>query len=459
MDEKTTKIPSLKDFKESRRERDAQAQRSTSMQTKKQMERSLDRSKAQQRSTRSQKENEYRNEPLKKKMPHKAERTHTEAMRSRPASSDIDRDSAHTQRDRELKPRTYVRDSRETQRDARRAPNPDAQRQRRDRVPKQGASRGREDRQPANREPADRRQISKSTNRKPQKPQKVKNHKKPKKPLTPQMRKFRNVMLYIAMMAVVLLVGAILSLTVFFKTEHINVSGNEMYSSQEIIEASGLYIGENIFTAPKNTAKKRIEKALPYIESATVKSSIPDSITIDIVMAKPACVIESLGGYYVLNEKGKVLEVAATSDEIDAPVIEGLTVKGQPAGEYIEFESDVTLKALEEMLVAFSTYGDGKVTAINFSSSQDNSVLNVKYVYDNRIVVYLGIPEDITYKIQTAVTIIKEKIDVNNATLAGDLDVSMCHETNKSYFNQYTLIAPQQAAPTTAPTDTTSAEE
>ena len=71
--------------------------------------------------------------------------------------------------------------------------------------------------------------------------------------------------------------------------------------------------------------------------------------------------------------------------------------------------------------------------------------VELKYVYDNRIVVYLGIPEHITYKVQTAHTIIKEKIDTGGTMIAGDLDVSMCHDSMKSYFNQYTLLAPNSA--------------
>ena len=44
MEDKTAKIPSLKEFKESRKEKDAQRGRSQSMQTKKQMQRSITKS-------------------------------------------------------------------------------------------------------------------------------------------------------------------------------------------------------------------------------------------------------------------------------------------------------------------------------------------------------------------------------------------------------------------------------
>lgn len=83
--------------------------------------------------------------------------------------------------------------------------------------------------------------------------------------------------------------------------------------------------------------------------------------------------------------------------------------------------------------------------------------MEIRYVYDNRIVVYMGIPENITYKMQTAQTIIAEKLDVNGAVLTGELDVSNSFDTKKSYFNQYSLIPevattePSSISATTAP--------
>ena len=70
----------------------------------------------------------------------------------------------------------------------------------------------------------------------------------------------------------------------------------------------------------------------------------------------------------------------------------------------------------------------------------------IENVYDDRIVVYMGLPEHIDYKVQTAHTVIKEKIDVGGSMIAGDLDVSMCYDTMKSYFNQYTLLSPHVTA-------------
>ena len=261
-----------------------------------------------------------------------------------------------------------------------------------------------------------------------------------KKHLSPRARKFRRFVINTALCLVVLVVGVILSLTVMFKTEEIIVSGNGNIPKKDIIAVSGLVTGENIFTAPKKRAAEKLEKTYPYIQNAEIKSVFPNGISIDITMAKPSCIIEGLGGYYIVSGEGKVLEVAATVDEIDAPVIEGVNVGGRIAGDFVDYGTNIIGDALRELFAAFEEFGCTKITAVNVQIKDE--AVELKYVYDNRIVVYLGIPEHITYKVQTAATIIKEKIDTGGTMIAGDLDVSMCHDSMKSYFNHYTLLSP-----------------
>ena len=67
---------------------------------------------------------------------------------------------------------------------------------------------------------------------------------------------------------------------------------------------------------------------------------------------------------------------------------------------------------------------------------------NIELVYDNRIAVIIGLPEDIDYKIRTAMAIITEKLDPNKTgAIYGTLDVSSCSTTKTSRFNPNETIA------------------
>lgn len=268
--------------------------------------------------------------------------------------------------------------------------------------------------------------------------------KKKKKPLSPFARKVRRVLIYALIVLAILTVGVILSMTVLFKTENIvvNVPDN-FYSSEDIISASGLHYQDNIFMVGKSRAESRLEEKFPYIKEAKVYAVIPDTINIDITLSTPSYAVKTDKLTYIANEDSKVLEVTATADEANVPLIEGVEVKDAKAGETLEFESTLVKEILSEMFNFAKEKGYKNITRVDIetqTSVSGTQTLEIRYVYDDRIVVYLGIPENITYKMQTAQTIIYEKLDVNNTVLTGELDVSQAYDTKKSYFNQYSLI-------------------
>lgn len=269
-------------------------------------------------------------------------------------------------------------------------------------------------------------------------------HKKRKKPLSPFARKVRRVLIYALIVLAILTAGVILSMTVLFKTENIvvNVPDN-FYSAEDIISASGLHYQDNIFMAGKARAEQRLEEKFPYIKSAEVTAQIPDTIVIDITLSTPSFAVKTDKLTYIANEDCKVLDVTSTADEAEVPLIEGVAVKDAKAGETLEFESELTRDILAEMFNFAREKGYKKITRVDMETSTTQSgtrTLEIRYVYDDRIVVYLGLPENITYKMQTAHTIIDEKLDVNGSVLTGELDVSGAYDTKKSYFNQYSLI-------------------
>lgn len=286
-------------------------------------------------------------------------------------------------------------------------------------------------------------------------------HKKKKKPLSPRARKLLRVIVYSLVVTSFLAVGVIICMLVLFKTENIVVNvPDKFYSSQEIIEASGLDYHDSIILANKSGAEQRLEGKFPYIKSADVYAVMPDTINIDITLSTPSYAVKTDKLTYIASEDSKVLDVVSTADEVRVPLIEGVTVNNAKAGEHLEFESDLVKDSLNEMFNLAKEKGYKNITRVDIETRTNTTgvtTMEIRYVYDDRIVVYMGIPENITYKMQTAQTIISEKLDVNGAVLTGELDVSNSFDTKKSYFNQYSLIPevivtePASTPATTAP--------
>ena len=229
------------------------------------------------------------------------------------------------------------------------------------------------------------------------------------------------------------------------------MTGNTRYDESAIISVCGISKGQNIFLAPKGAAKKRIKKEFPYIEDVDVGFSIPDTIRIDIEEADEGYLMKlSDTEYLVVSTKGRILDKTDTPQKYDLPKFIGPTLVSGEIGDYVSYEDETVVALIDSITQTFADNGYQGITEIDATNTAD-----ISFTYDNRIKVKLGIPEDISYKIRTAMTIITENLDKNQSgTTQGVLDVSRCNSTKRSYFNEQS-IAPTVAATQdpTAPTE------
>ena len=270
----------------------------------------------------------------------------------------------------------------------------------------------------------------------------------PKKPVSPLRRKLIRIIGTVAIITVVLVAGVVLSLTVLFKTQSYDVAGNTLYLDSDIISTCGIEQGENIFLAPRRPAENRIVKRFPYVEKAHVTFSIPDTIRIEITEATEGYLFKvSDTEYLVISTKGRILNRVADKSAYDLPIFIGPKLKSGDIGDDIRYEDDTVIEIIDSITQTFADNGYQGITEIDATNPA-----GVTFTYQARIKVKLGIPEDLSYKIRTAMTIITEKIDINaNSSIQGILDVSRCNQTKRSYFNEQEL--------TVATTPTESASE
>ncbi len=278
----------------------------------------------------------------------------------------------------------------------------------------------------------------------------IRRHKKHKTPK--QVRRLR-ILLYSGIFAVVLIVGVILSLTVLFKTEKIEVEGDNYYYDEQIIAFSNVVTQENIFIAAMNSTPQEIIDNLPYVEDVKIEFSVPDTITIKVTDAIPSYVIGNGDSYLLISSKGRILEsVAENTDNLPELICDEL--KSTKIGDYVSFSDSNVPNILQDISESLETNSVTDITGFDVTNTA-----NITLNYDNRILIKLGLPEDIDYKIRTAMTIINEKLDPNNTrTVTGTLDVSTCNTTKMSHYKPAeTTVAATEATtePVTAAADDT----
>ncbi len=233
---------------------------------------------------------------------------------------------------------------------------------------------------------------------------------------------------YILAAVMMLAIGAALSLTVFFNITVITVSGDTRYLSEDIIEASGISIGDNLFRLTGSGVKEAIVSEFPYIEDAKIQRVLPEELVIKVTECKPAVTVEREDEYLLLSDKGRMLEEISSLPE-DTPRIVGLQTKGLEEGDYLPEDDGERFKLLLRMLDMMKEYG---LHDIDVMDMQD--MFNLRLLYDGRMDIQLGSSSDMEYKLRAVKSIIDTAVEKRTVGL---IDVSSRDSMRMREINIY----------------------
>lgn len=111
-----------------------------------------------------------------------------------------------------------------------------------------------------------------------------------------------------------------------FRLQALEVEGLRVLKGRDILEASGLQVGDNIFAVDLEAVEERIEE-LAWVKRALVRRQPPDRLAIDIVERRRVAWID-LGEIYGVDAGGVLLPgepmVRESYRDLDLPVIGGL---------------------------------------------------------------------------------------------------------------------------------------
>ena len=196
--------------------------------------------------------------------------------------------------------------------------------------------------------------------------------------------------------------GAIaVALALFFKVDTITVTGNSRYTANQIIEASGIETGDNMFFLNKYHASERITAALPYVETVRISRQLPDTVVTVTECTAPAAVSQD-GKLWLLSGDGKIVD-AKTGDGKQYAVVEGLTLLEPQVGADLQVPEEQQAEAEElrdkDML--------GDVQTIDLS---DTASVVMRYL--DRFDVTFRWDADFDYKLDYLLAVV-ERLEVN----------------------------------------------
>ena len=165
--------------------------------------------------------------------------------------------------------------------------------------------------------------------------------------------------------------AVLVACVVFVRVNNIEVTGNHRYTAVEIIEVSGIQMGDNLVTLAKGRVASNIRAKLPYVEGVAIRRVLPDGIVLHVTERVAAASVDSGDGRWLVSAQGKVLERAG-----DAPVMEvtGLTALAPYAGGQLQVDGQekTTLDYVLRLLTALEEHGMlEKCTSMDCTGSAD----------------------------------------------------------------------------------------
>ena len=109
--------------------------------------------------------------------------------------------------------------------------------------------------------------------------------------------------------------------TPYLEVGLIEIEGSRKILNEDVVELSGIERGINILNIDTRAAETLL-KTHPFIEDASVKRILPDTIGIELVERVPVALI-SAEGLYAMDSKGVLFKEYSFTDGLDLPVITG----------------------------------------------------------------------------------------------------------------------------------------
>ncbi len=233
-------------------------------------------------------------------------------------------------------------------------------------------------------------------------------------PPKPFMR--NRLLLRLATVAAIVL-ALVLAMAVFFRVEHIHVSGMDQYTAWDISEASGIEKGESLFSLGLPGAAAKV-KALPYVKDVRIGIKLPNMVMIEITEVRVTYAVKAQNDdWWLVDSGGRVIEKVAQNAQDEHTKILGVHILNPKAGQQsvahetakseVDAEGNtipVTVTAAQQLTVALSIADQLEANGVigQAASIDVNDMGNIQVWYGEQYQIKLGDESQLAHKINLA---------------------------------------------------------
>lgn len=233
--------------------------------------------------------------------------------------------------------------------------------------------------------------------------------------MSPKRKMYLVILIILAVAALV-----VLSNTVFFKINNIEVVGSSYYQADAVTSYIDIHAGDNLLRINPTPSEKRIEEALPYVHNVDISRKLPSTLLVTITDEVPVYKIDTgYGSGLIMSADSKVLEKIENFELYGEVAVYGLDVSGYEVGKRLDEEANEGKLAMVKEIMRGILEND--ISGMSYIDIFDKYDITMGFA--GRIKIFIGEPSDIENKMCMLASVLTNlsqhstgSIDIRNST-------------------------------------------
>ena len=237
----------------------------------------------------------------------------------------------------------------------------------------------------------------------------------------------------------------------FLAVREIVVEGDTRYTSEELIDKSGLYVGQSLMGVNKVRAHELMMQNFPYLNTVEIGNASFDTLRIRVTETEVMGAVQLGEEWMIVGANNHALE-RLTADALPADVLRvvGATLEGETIGQSLLDER--SLRVCRTVSAAAQLYGLDNMTTIDIVEKTNLSIL-----LDERLRVVLGNETNIPAQIKMLVDTLPVLYQNNGLEASGRLDMTTYADddpnNDKAVYTPAELLVTEPTEEATTPTE------
>ncbi len=195
---------------------------------------------------------------------------------------------------------------------------------------------------------------------------------------------------------------------VFYVVTEVTVDGTSLYSAGEILAASGVEEGDNLYSFSSRVAEENVTLHCPYVRTLTVNRFAPDTVSFTVSEDTAVFYTELYGETWALSPALRVLDPISAEDAAASGLIRLRlpAVDSAVAGRVVLLEDERSMRSIRETVTeVLSAALRERVTTVDLRTPQV-----LKLVCDGRYVLDFGDMQDVSIKLKIASAVLSDEL-------------------------------------------------